>query len=128
MSRTSSGFGSAQQYQGSFRYGTAEEPPASGSGGASCARSCASALSATNIHDLEEVRARVSLVEKRQYAVVQRLDGARHERAAAGSKSRQQVLMLKQMLDLDRDVETDARVRRVHGSDDVHGVSGAIEE
>ena len=54
---------------------------------------------ATEIHRLEEVRARVPLVEERQHSIVQRLYGARDERAAAGSESRQQIL----------DAEADAR-------------------
>ena len=80
------------------------------------------------IHRCEEILARVPLVEKAQYAVVERFDGARHERAAAGRESRQQIRMLKQMLDLDRDVEADVWIGGAHPVDDVHRVRWTIEE
>ena len=86
------------------------------------------ARGATDRNRLEKIGARVAFVEKRQHAVVQRFDRARHERAAAGREPRQQPPVLKQMLDLDGDVEADLGMRRVHGVDDVHGVGRTVEE
>ncbi len=53
---------------------------------------------------LEEIRARVPLLQLREHVVVNRLDGARDEQAPGLRQHRQQVAMLQQMLDLDRDV------------------------
>ena len=58
---------------------------------------------------LDEVGARVSLVEQPQHAVVDRLDRARHERAAGRGQPRHEIAVLQQVLDLDRDVVADAR-------------------
>ena len=64
-----------------------------------------------------------------EHAIVQRFDGARHEqrsrcRASRGSRSR----WLQQVLDLDRDVVADRRMRRVQRLDDAHRVRRTVEE
>ena len=70
----------------------------------------------------------MSLAQRRQHVVVQRLDRARDEQATAGSQLGQKPPGLEQVLDLDGRVEGDLRPACVQLAGDPQGMRRAVQE
>src|SRR5277367_3961946 len=70
----------------------------------------------------------MALRQTLQYSVVKRLHGARDEQTARSRQLRQDVAMLQQMLDLDRDVVRHRRKLRMKRLDDGERVSWTVQK
>src|SRR5262245_60333567 len=80
------------------------------------------------MNDRLEVGARVPFGERLEDLVVHGLHGARYERAAGFNEHWQRVLVLQQVLDLDRHVEGDVREFAPEAGKHRGGVADAVEE
>ena len=67
-------------------------------------------------------------VQNRQDAVIDRLEGADHERTAGLGQLGQQVEVTQEVLDLDGGIEGQVRVAAMHRGDDPAGMMGCVEE
>src|SRR5260370_27151256 len=79
-------------------------------------------------HGLEEIGARVALVEQIEQAIVYRFDRRGDEQASSVFQARQQAAMFQQVLDLDGHVVSQCGKLRMHGAQDGHGVGWTVEE
>ncbi len=75
-----------------------------------------------------EAGARVTLLQLLEHLVVNRLDRARHERAASLAEHGEQVGVREEMFDLDRDVVRDLGKLRMERAHDREGMPDPVEE